>query len=116
MKSILKICMLLCIGLTMFSCVSKKQFASLQTDLDGANKDLGTCGESLNEYMAKLTTCEQEKERLKGEIRTKDSSTKLREEQIDDLKVQITDLKSQRDKQVTQVGDLTVYLNQLMKI
>jgi chemotaxis protein MotB len=108
MNSILKLSMLLCIGLTMFSCVSKKQFASLQTDLNVANKDLGTCGESLNEYMSKLTTCEQEKERLKGEIRTKDSSTKLREEQIDDLKGQITDLKSQRDKQVTQVGDLTV--------
>ncbi|MFT7606429.1 MAG: chemotaxis protein MotB [Saprospiraceae bacterium] len=108
MNSILKLSMLLCIGLTMFSCVSKKQFATLQTDLNVANKDLGTCGESLNEYMSKLTTCEQEKERLKGEIRTKDSSTKLREEQIDDLKGQITDLKSQRDKQVTQVGDLTV--------
>jgi chemotaxis protein MotB len=108
MKSTLKICMLLCIGLTMFSCISKKKFASLQSELDSTNKELGTCGESLNEYMNKLSACEQEKELLKGEIKAKNSSTELREEQINDLKVQIADLKSQRDKQVTQVGDLTV--------
>ena len=108
MKSTLKICMFLLIGLTMFSCVGKKKFASLQTQLEAANKDLGTCGVSLNDYMNRLTICEQEKEKLKGNSRTDANTLKLKEEQITDLRNQITDLKAQRDKQVSQVGDLTV--------
>ena len=108
MNRVLNICMLCCLTLFMVSCVSNKKFASLQTELDSANKQLGTCGESLNEYMSKLATCEQEKERLKGEIRTNESSSELRDEQVTDLKAQIADLKAQRDKQVDQVGDLTV--------
>lgn len=108
MKKLLNVCMLICMGLSMFSCVSKKQFASLQTQLDAANMEVGKCGESLNDYMSQLSSCEQEKERLKGQLANKDNEAKFRTEQIDDLKSQITDLKVQRDKQVTQVGDLTV--------
>ncbi len=108
MKKILNIVMLICLGLSMFSCVSKKHFASLQTQLDAANKDLGNCGESLNEYMSKLTTCQRENERLKGQVSGKDNTLELKQEQITDLKTQVEDLKQQRDKQVDQVGDLTV--------
>jgi chemotaxis protein MotB len=39
------------------SCVSKKKFTALETDLKTANEQLGKCGESLNDYMARLTTC-----------------------------------------------------------
>lgn len=108
MHPTLKLCLLLFLSLSLASCVSKKKFLSLQSQLDTANKDLGKCGESLNDYLNRLSACEQEKERLKGDIRTAQNALQLREEQIADLRDQIADVKSQRDKQVTQVGDLTV--------
>lgn len=98
---------LLVIGLSLPACVSKKQFASLQTQLDSANQELGKCGTELNDYMSRLSACEQEKEKLRGDIRSGESNLKLREEQIRDLKEQITDIRGQRDKQIKQVEDLT---------
>ena len=108
MKFATKCMLFLCAGLFVTSCVSKKKFVSLQQELDAANADLGKCGVSLNEYMQKLSTCEQEKDRLRSEIRNMENTVNLRQEQIQDLKVQIDDCKAQRDKQLTQVGDLTV--------
>lgn len=108
MKFSTKLIPFLCMGLMMTSCVTKKQYASLQTQLDAANKDLGKCGQTLNEYMGKLSGCEQDKEKLKGDIRNAENALRLRQEQIDDLKNQVADFKVTRDKQLTQVGDLTV--------
>ena len=108
MKFSTKLIPFLCVGLMMTSCVTKKQYASLQTQLDAANKDLGKCGQTLNEYMGKLSGCEQDKEKLKGDIRNAENALRLRQEQIDDLKNQVADFKVTRDKQLTQVGDLTV--------
>lgn len=107
MKSLLKISLFIAMGLVMSSCVSKKEFASLKTDLDAANKDLGKCGEKLHDLTTQLSACEQEKEKLKGEIKTNQNALQLRQEQIDDLKAQIADIKAQRDKQSTQLGNLT---------
>jgi chemotaxis protein MotB len=90
------------------SCVPKKQLVSLKAELDAANKDLGKCGVSLNEYMAKLTACQTDKDRLTRDIANTQNTLKIREEQINDLKTQVEDYKSLRDKQLTQVGDLTV--------
>ncbi|MCB9265945.1 MAG: OmpA family protein [Lewinellaceae bacterium] len=98
---------LLIMSLATFSCVSKKEFMALQTELDVANKDLGKCGESLNEYMNRLSACEQDKARLNGEIRNLQNSMQLREEQMADLRNQLADVKAQRDKQLTQVEGLT---------
>ena len=98
----------LALCLTMFSCVSKKAMQSVQSDLALANTQLGKCGESLNDYMKRLAAAEQEKERLKGDIKTAQSNSQIRDEQIKDLKEQITDARKQRDKTVEQVGDLTV--------
>ncbi len=102
------ITLLLAIALLATSCVSKKQFASLQTELDTANKDLGKCGEDLNAYMTKLSECDKERDRLKGEVANAKSTASLREEQIKDLKDQLMDVRTQRDKQLDQVDDLTV--------
>ncbi|MFT4664620.1 MAG: chemotaxis protein MotB [Ulvibacter sp.] len=102
------ITLILAIALLATSCVSKKQFVSLQTQLDTANKDLGKCGEDLNGYMAKLSECDKERDRLKGEVANSKSTAALREEQMKDLKDQLNDVKIQRDKQLDQVGDLTV--------
>ena len=107
MNSVVKVFIFLLVSLSAFSCVSKKQFVALQTELDAANKDLGKCGESLNEYMNRLSACEQDKARLNGEIRNLQSSLQLREEQMTDLRAQLADVKAQRDKQLTQVEGLT---------
>jgi chemotaxis protein MotB len=106
---------LLCVSLGLSSCISKKQFAGLQTELEVANKDLGKCGESLNDYMNRLTACEKENERLKGELKANVSTMQLRQEQIEDLREQITDARSVRDNTVTQVGDLTVLTQEANK-
>ena len=87
--------------LALASCVSKKQFTAVQTDLKTANEQLGKCGESLNDYMARLTTCTSDLNALRSE-------KSIREEQVADLRAQLADCKEQRDKQLTQVGDLTV--------
>lgn len=99
---------LLCVGLLLTSCISKKKFSSLQTELEVANKDLGKCGVELSNYMNRLAECDRDKERLKGDLKSSKNSLQLRQEQIADLKAQIEDIKSQRDKQLTQVDDLTV--------
>lgn len=105
MKSLIKITGILGLCLFLSSCVAKKKFVEMQTnlqsELDLTNKQLGKCGEDLNKAMNDLSICEQEKASLKNTLQ-------LRQEQMEDMKVQIKDIKTQRDKQLTQVGDLTV--------
>lgn len=105
MKFQLNFILLACFGLLVTSCVSTKKYdamqASMQEELDLANEQLGQCGQDLNKYMNMLSSCEQEKTRLQ-------TSLNLREEQINDLRTQVTDFREQRDKQLSQVGDLTV--------
>lgn len=103
-----KFCIFLIASASLTSCVSKKQFLKSQEDLKVANQQLGKCGETLSDYLKRISACEQEKEQLKGEIKAAQANTKARDEQVKDLKDQISDIKNQRDKQVQQVGDLTV--------
>lgn len=101
--------LLLSLALLLPSCASyKKEIASLQTDLDAANTTLDKYGKSINDYTNKLAACDQEKARLRGLINSAESNLELRQEQIQDLKDQIQDIRGQRDKTVEQVGDLTV--------
>ena len=96
--------MLLCMGLMMTSCVSKKQMQALKaeqkTQIDALNAEIGKCGTSLNQQLAKVAACEQEREKLRAEL-------KASLERGDDLKAQVADLKSVRDKQMTQAGAMT---------
>jgi len=94
------------------ACVSSKKFNTMQdtmkNDLALANKQLGECGEELSDYLNKLSACEQEKAELLSEINTFEKTEAVRNEQINSMQTQIDDFKSQRDKQMDQVGDLTV--------
>lgn len=101
MKFSFLIASLLCTGLMLTSCVSKKKFTNLQNELAKANEDLSKCGVSLNDYMSRLSTCEEQ-------VRTAETNMKNRQDQMADLREQLADCKSQRDKQLNQVGDLTV--------
>jgi len=93
---------------TLSSCVSKKSFLLLQSEMDAANQEIGKCGEDLNKSMAKYNACADEKRVLQAELKGLRDNIALREEQIGDLKGQVTDARTMRDKQLTQVGDLTV--------
>ncbi len=107
MKLASKILLLLVLGLTATSCVTKKKFTNLQSqmdlknkELDTANRDLGKCGVSLNDYMSRFSTCEDEKHRLSNDFIALQAN-------LNDRQNQINDLKAQRDKTQSQVGDLT---------
>ena len=98
--------LLLC-ALATTSCVSKKEYLALQQELEVANKDLGKCGESLNDYMERLSACQREKQGLRADLQTAQSKLQIRQEQVDDLKEMMDDFRRQRDKQLNQVDDLT---------
>jgi chemotaxis protein MotB len=103
LKANLIFILVLILGLS--SCVSKKKFTSMEEsykqNLELANKQLGDCGVGLNEYMNRLANCE-------SNLKSTKTALELRQEQINDLKAQLEDVKSQRDKQITQVEDLAV--------
>jgi chemotaxis protein MotB len=94
----------LAIGLGLSSCVGKKKYTSLQTSLDVSNKDVSRLSGELGKMMKELKSCNSNLTASKVDAK----ELKLRQEQIQDLKVQIEDLKKQRDQQHSTVGDLTV--------
>lgn len=94
----------LAIGLGLSSCVGKKKYTSLQTSLDVSNKDVSRLNGELGKMMKELKSCNSKLTASKVDAK----ELKLRQEQIQDLKVQIEDLKKQRDQQHSTVGDLTV--------
>ena len=109
MKLTVRLFTFLCLCTMMTSClITKSQYELLQTELAVANDQLGECGEKLNDYMSQIGQCEREKEKLKGDLRAFEAATNSKDAQIADLKEQIGDIRGQRDKQVEQVGDLTV--------
>jgi len=109
-KLYLSILGLLCVALS--SCTSKKVLAELQAshaaELQIANDQLSKYEQSIALADRNLNTCKVEKAQLEAELANAKSARQLREEQINDLKEQIGDIRQQRDKQVEQVGDLTV--------
>lgn len=107
MHNTAKLCLILCASLVLASCVSKKKFVSLQSELDAANKDLGLCGARLGDLTNRLSACEQERFKLQGDLRGTQTALQLREDQIVDLRAQIADMQGQRDRQLNQVTDLT---------
>ena len=101
---------LMCIALS--SCTSKKVLTEMQAshaaELQVANDQLSKYEAVIAEGDSNLQTCKIEKAQLASELANAKSARALREEQINDLKEQIRDIRQQRDKQVEQVGDLTV--------
>ena len=87
--------------LTLTSCVSKKKYESLQTDLTSRDELLAQRDQELNRYAEQLAECERREREIQSELNTAQAQATIREEQI-------TDLRQQRDRQLEQVGDLTV--------
>jgi len=92
----------------MTSCVTKKKYLATKQDLefkqqelDNANNDLATYGARIKSMLDQISACQKDNELLKNDLRNNQNALKVREEQIEDLK-------AQRDKQNSQVGNLTV--------
>lgn len=115
MKLFTKVSAVLLSVLLLSSCVSKQQYSSLESDLDqtnkmldNANKDLARYEVEIKKLTAQISRLEQANTAKKGDVDGLKKVIKLREEQINDLKTQIEDIKKQRDQQTTQVDNLTV--------
>ena len=104
--------LVLLITLMSASCVSTKQYSALETRLKNQNLEnedkLNNCTAEIRGLTSQLNTAVISGEKSKQEIEGYKNTVQLRQEQIKDLKLQIEDIRGQRDKQVTQVGDLTV--------
>lgn len=87
------------------SCVSKKKFIDIQSQLAASQAVVQKCSDDLLTANQNLTKLEND---LANERATSSNSTKLREEQIADLRRQISDLQKARDQQIQQVEGLTV--------
>lgn len=96
------------ISLSLSSCVTKKEYLSLQDELSKANTEADAAVARANDLANQLNACERDKVGIRGEVTNLQTSLNLREELILDLRAQLDDIKTQRDKQVSQVGDLTV--------
>lgn len=83
------------------SCASKKNLETVRLQLDDVTNDYRRSQNELDDCNIKYTKVVSEKESLMVQLSG-------RGDQIQDLKDQITDLKKQRENQMTQVGDLTV--------
>lgn len=90
-------------GLTLTSCVSKKKFNDLQSQLDNCNQQLAKCGDNLNNYMKQLETANADKSKLANDLTAANAKLGM----VDDLRAQLADCRKQRDMQLDRVGDLT---------
>lgn len=96
------------VGLSLTSCVAKKKLTALQSQYDKAQADLVKCGDSVQDYKDKLERMSKLQQDTEAQKNATISSVQQRDQQINDLKDQVADLRNLRDKQVEQVGNLTV--------
>lgn len=94
MKLCVKIFSVIALPLVLGSCVTQKKYAALKSDYDKLSADLHSCNEQKDLCQSDLKVCQAT---LTGKT---EQNTLLAE--------QLNDCKTQRDKQLTQVGDLTV--------
>jgi chemotaxis protein MotB len=103
MRKILVIAFVLIIGLT--SCVSKKKYDGMQAStaeqLAQRDKTIALNNQEINRYAERLATCERREAVIVSQVEAANAKISLQDDQI-------ADLKTQRDRQMVQVGDLTV--------
>ncbi|GGD61977.1 MAG: OmpA family protein [Emticicia sp.] len=108
MKMSLKPVFVLFVGLSLTSCVAKKKLTALQSQYDKAQADLVKCGDSVQDYKDKLERMSKLQQESEAQKNATLATVQQRDQQINDLKDQVNDLRKLRDKQVEQVGNLTV--------
>ncbi len=100
--------LLLAMVMALTSCVSKKKFTELEDKYAMAQEKLQECDEKLEMAENQLKALEADKSKLTTDATNTQNVLKLREEQINDLKTQVDDMRAQRDRQLEQIGDLAV--------
>lgn len=94
------------IAILLTSCVvSKKKYNSLKNELETTN---AKCNEQLTKAQSDAYALQGQITKLNNDLILTNSSLISRTDQVEDLKEQLADCKKLRDKQLTQVGDLTV--------
>ncbi len=94
MKSLRPYAIAILLSVFLSSCVTQKKYSALQTELTKAQEQLHACNEKKDLCQTDLTNCRTELSTTKATLAGKEE--------------QLADCKNQRDKQVTQVGNLTV--------
>ena len=107
MRHTTRIFLLICASLALGACVSKKKYLSLQSEFEAANRELMARGGRISDLSNRLPACEQARFKLQADLRGSQTALQMREDQVNDLKAQVTDVQTQRDRQLTQVSDLT---------
>lgn len=108
MKTSFKLLSVLAIGLSLTSCVAKKKFTQLQTQYEKSEADLVKCGDSVQDYKDKLERMSKMQQEAESQKNATLGTVQQRDMQINELKMQISDFKGLRDKQLDAVGNLTV--------
>ncbi|MGV3631876.1 MAG: OmpA/MotB family protein [Bacteroidota bacterium] len=85
--------------------VSKKKYEALKTEMEATN---ARCTDQLAKSQNDLYSAQGQVAKLNSDLVIANSSLIAKTDQIADLKEQLADCKTLRDKQLTQVGDLTV--------
>lgn len=105
MKLTTRLAVILMASAAFTSCVGKKKYTELQSQLAQSQSSLESCSDDLLKYKQDLTKAEND---LANERASAANTAKLREEQIADLRGQVTDLQAARNQQMQQVEGLTV--------
>lgn len=105
MKLTTKVALVLAATIAFSSCVSKKKYTELESQLATAQSSLNTCSDDLLKTKQDLTKAEND---LANARSSAENTARLREEQIADLRGQVADLQKLRDQQMEQVEGLTV--------
>ncbi|MFN8287984.1 MAG: OmpA family protein [Chitinophagales bacterium] len=92
--TIFKSAIIMAFTLFLSSCVTQKKYQALQQELKTATETLHACNEQKALCQSDLSACR--------------ASLNGKQDQYNLLNAQLEDCKTQRDKQLTQVGDLTV--------
>jgi len=92
-------------GLSLASCVSQKKMKALQVKTDICQTNLLRCDSDFQLYKDRMSREQQE---FINQRSMSMNTLQDREQQIKDLKVQLSESKSTRDKQLDAVGNLTV--------
>lgn len=97
-----------CLGFTMTSCVTKGKFKDMESSYTMTSDKLSKKEKELMDTKGMLDQCDDEKIKLQAEISGQEKVMMVKDEQIQDLRSQLEDMRKQRDMRSEQIGDLAV--------
>lgn len=108
MKTIRNFLFILIAGSLITSCVPQKRLTALQARYDRSEAELVKCGNSVADYKVRLEAMSKVQQESDYQKTVTLGRVSQLDQQVSDLNIQIADCKNLRDKQLDQVGNLTV--------